>query len=262
MFANYRVSLYLHNLSLALYVCLILKPFVYSFACEVISPVEILSLRFKFTWLILFHNTFFVFKSSTSRCLENHILSRKESENLENDAVVFFKVYQKVFSSNASLIKNTFDTATNFSWPKNFQRLSCKERGCLTSFWLIHLKKANLLTEIKQIFVFRYYVRQKGNISYYLVIIIISYYQLVIYGFSKKDITDRKMFLWTVKLLLSDTVKHRERITLVEDDKILSEDGKVAKALNEFLSNVAKKKIFQDTSLMIYFKSLSKVVVA
>ena len=55
-----------------------------------------------------------------------------------------------------------------------------------------------------------------------------------------KDIADNKQFWRTVKLLLSDKSKSNEKITLVEDNKIISEDNDNAELLNSFFSNAVK----------------------
>ena len=49
-----------------------------------------------------------------------------------------------------------------------------------------------------------------------------------------KDVTDNKTFWQIVKPLFSDKIKLREKITLVENDKSLSDVDKVAKTLNNF----------------------------
>ena len=55
-----------------------------------------------------------------------------------------------------------------------------------------------------------------------------------------KDIADDKQFWRTVKLLLSDKSKSNEKITLVEDNKIISEDKDNTELLNFFFSNAVK----------------------
>ena len=54
------------------------------------------------------------------------------------------------------------------------------------------------------------------------------------------DIADNKQFWRTVKPLLSDKSKSNEKITLVEGDKITSEDKSNAQILNSFFSNAVK----------------------
>ena len=57
---------------------------------------------------------------------------------------------------------------------------------------------------------------------------------------NQKDIADNKQFWRTVKPLLSDKSKSNEKITLVEGDKITSEDKSNAEILNSFFSNAVK----------------------
>ena len=55
-----------------------------------------------------------------------------------------------------------------------------------------------------------------------------------------KDIGDNKQFWRTVTPLLSNKSKSNEKITLVEDNKIISEDKDNAELLNSFFSNAVK----------------------
>ena len=57
---------------------------------------------------------------------------------------------------------------------------------------------------------------------------------------NQKDIADNKQFWRTVKPLLSDKSKSNEKITLVEGDKITTEDKSNAEILNWFFSNAVK----------------------
>ena len=58
---------------------------------------------------------------------------------------------------------------------------------------------------------------------------------------NEKDAVDHKKFWKTVKLILSDKIKSNEKITIVGDDKIFTQEIKVAEELNSFFSNVVKK---------------------
>ena len=51
---------------------------------------------------------------------------------------------------------------------------------------------------------------------------------------------DNKIFWKSIKPLLSDKIKLNENITLVEDEKIFTQNIKVAADLNSFFSNVVK----------------------
>ena len=57
---------------------------------------------------------------------------------------------------------------------------------------------------------------------------------------NEKGVADNKQFWKTVKLLLSDKIKSNEKITLVEDYKIFTQDIIVAEELNSFFSKVLK----------------------
>ena len=51
-------------------------------------------------------------------------------------------------------------------------------------------------------------------------------------------VTDNRVFWKIVKPKISDEVKIRSKITLVEDDKILSQDAEIAKTFNEYFINI------------------------
>ena len=66
-----------------------------------------------------------------------------------------------------------------------------------------------------------------------------------------KDIADNKQFLRTVKSLLSDKSKSNEKITLVEDNKITSEDKDIAELLNFFFLMLQKISKFPRLVILI-----------
>ena len=51
---------------------------------------------------------------------------------------------------------------------------------------------------------------------------------------NKKDITDNKEYLHTIKPFLSEKTKSREKITLIENENLVSDDAEVANSLNNF----------------------------
>ena len=55
-----------------------------------------------------------------------------------------------------------------------------------------------------------------------------------------RKISSTTKFWQNIKPIISDEVKRREKITLVENDKALSECGQVTKSSNDFLLNVVK----------------------
>ena len=55
-----------------------------------------------------------------------------------------------------------------------------------------------------------------------------------------KDIVDNKQFWRTVKPLFSDKTKSNEKITLVEDETVITQDEKNAELLNLFYSSAVK----------------------
>ena len=54
-------------------------------------------------------------------------------------------------------------------------------------------------------------------------------------------VTENKKFWKTVKIFLSDKVKKHSKITLVESEKIISQDDQVAKTFNEYFINISAK---------------------
>ena len=57
---------------------------------------------------------------------------------------------------------------------------------------------------------------------------------------NEKDITDNRKFWYTVKHFLSDKIKFRENIILVNNERITSDEWKGANTLNNFFSNIIK----------------------
>ena len=57
---------------------------------------------------------------------------------------------------------------------------------------------------------------------------------------NEKDIVDNKQFWRTVKPLFSDKTKSNEKITLVEDETVITQDEKNAELLNLFYSSAVK----------------------
>ena len=57
---------------------------------------------------------------------------------------------------------------------------------------------------------------------------------------NEKDITDKRKFWLIVKPVLSDKVKSRETIILVNNENIESNENEVAKTFNDFFSNIVK----------------------
>ena len=57
---------------------------------------------------------------------------------------------------------------------------------------------------------------------------------------NEKNITDNRKFWQIVKPFLSEKIKSREKITLVKNEEIISNDVEVANTLNNYFSNVVK----------------------
>ena len=57
---------------------------------------------------------------------------------------------------------------------------------------------------------------------------------------NEKDIIDNKNFWQTVKPFLSEKLKSREKITLVEKEELVSSESDVAQRFNQFFSNIVK----------------------
>ena len=55
-----------------------------------------------------------------------------------------------------------------------------------------------------------------------------------------KNITDNKIFWQIIKPFLSEKTKSREKITLIENEKLVSYNTEVANYLNNFFSNIVK----------------------
>ena len=59
---------------------------------------------------------------------------------------------------------------------------------------------------------------------------------------NEKNVTDNKKFWKTVKPLLSNKSVSREKINLTENEKMLASESKTAETLNNFFSNIARKR--------------------
>ena len=57
---------------------------------------------------------------------------------------------------------------------------------------------------------------------------------------NEKDIIDNKKFWQTVKPFLSEKLKSREKITLVEKEELVSSESDVAQRFNQSFSNIVK----------------------
>ena len=57
---------------------------------------------------------------------------------------------------------------------------------------------------------------------------------------NEKNIIDNRKFWQTVKASLSEKNKSKEKITLIKNDEIISDDLEIANTLNKFFSNVVK----------------------
>lgn len=80
---------------------------------------------------------------------------------------------------------------------------------------------------------------------------------------NEKDITENKNFWKAVKPLSSLWINLLKKVTLVESNKILPEDEKVVRTLNDFLSNIVKDllKIFAYISQNVRFMTcLTKIL--
>ena len=64
-------------------------------------------------------------------------------------------------------------------------------------------------------------------------------------------VTDNRAFWKIVKPKISDKVKIRSKITLVEDDKILSQDAEIAKTFNEYFINISILNIPNNQSVIM-----------
>ena len=57
---------------------------------------------------------------------------------------------------------------------------------------------------------------------------------------NEKDIADNKKFWQTIKPFLSEKTKSREKITLIENENLVSDDTEVANCLNNSFSDIVK----------------------
>ena len=53
-----------------------------------------------------------------------------------------------------------------------------------------------------------------------------------------KSVNDNKTLWKTVKTLFSDKITYSEKITLIEGDKIVTDDSEIANIFNDYFSNI------------------------
>ena len=70
--------------------------------------------------------------------------------------------------------------------------------------------------------------------------------------------TDNRVFWKIVKPKISDNVKIRSKIILVEDDKILSQDVEIAKTFNECVINIPILNMPNNESFSTQMRSLEE----
>ena len=82
----------------------------------------------------------------------------------------------------------------------------------------------------------RKYTKQRNNCVSPLIKSKREYYT----NLDVKNITDNKTFWETVKSFLSDKVTSTQKVTLIENDKIVKNDNDAARVLNTFFSNIVR----------------------
>ena len=79
----------------------------------------------------------------------------------------------------------------------------------------------------------------KNSVTKLLVVSLLRKEKKDFYGnLDISKVTDNRVFWKIVQPKISDKVKIRSKITLVEDDKILSQDAEIAKTFNEYFINI------------------------
>ena len=107
---------------------------------------------------------------------------------------------------------------------KRILKLLCKEHALETNFWKILTTKINYSITNEEIIVS---LLRKEKKEYFAKL-------------NEKDITDNRKFWHTIKPFLSDKVKSREAIILVDNENIKSNENKMANIFNDFFSYIVK----------------------
>ena len=81
------------------------------------------------------------------------------------------------------------------------------------------------------------YVKQRNECVSLMKKVKKVYYQ----NLDEKNVIDNKKFWKTVKPLLSEKSVSREKINLIENEKMLTSEAETAEALNNFFSNIVKR---------------------
>ena len=95
----------------------------------------------------------------------------------------------------------------------------------------------------------------------------------LLFKLKQKNAIDNRKFWKTVKSMLSNKFVNNEKITLVDNGKIITNDQETAKVLNDFFSNIIKTlnipkkehtdsivKNFRDPTLKVILKYRNKEV--
>ena len=152
-------------------------------------------------------------------------LSMENISNKTNGLEKFLQIYIDVLDKLA-LQKKKYNRGNTMAFMNKPLTRAHMKRHRLRNRFLKNRSEVNGINFIKQRN-YRVSLLRKTKKQYYA-------------NLSEKDVADNKKFWKTVKPFLSDKLKSNEKITLVEDDKIFTQDIKVAEELNSFFSNVVK----------------------
>ena len=151
-------------------------------------------------------------------------LNNQNGDYVKNPEV-FFNICHEVLNKHAPR-KKKYIRGNNKPFMTKALSKAIMQRTCLRNKFLKNPTNQNRLSYKKQIkFCLSLLIKEKKE-----------YFA----NLNEKDITNNRKFWYTAKPFLSDKIKSRENIILINNDRIMSDEVEIASTLNDFFSNIIK----------------------
>ena len=151
-------------------------------------------------------------------------LNNQNGDYVKNPEV-FFNICHEVLNKHAPR-KKKYIRGNNKPFMTKALSKAIMQRTCLRNKFLKNPTNQNRLSYKKQIkFCLSLLIKEKKE-----------YFA----NLNEKDITNNRKFWYTVKPFLSDKIKSRENIILINNERIMSDEVEIASTLNDFFSNIIK----------------------
>ena len=167
------------------------------------------------------------FKNFENERFMNSLQSALNNQNGDyiKNPEVFFNICHEVLNKHAPR-KKKYIRGNNKPFMTKALSKAIMQRTCLRNKFLKNPTNQNRLSYKKQIkFCLSLLIKEKKE-----------YFA----NLNEKDITNNRKFWYTVKPFLSDKIKSRENIILINNERIMSDEVEIANTLNDFFSNIIK----------------------